>query len=92
MSFSGWVATVAGWYVTEIGRQPYIVQGLLRTAEVASSTPAPMIALTLAAYITVYLALIVAYVGVIAHMAGKPIDAPVRYASTQPQPTVEVRG
>lgn len=92
MSFSGWVATVAGWYVTEIGRQPYIVQGLLRTAEVASSTPAPMIALTLAAYVTVYLALIVAYVGVIAHMAGKPIDAPVRYASTQPQPTVEVRG
>ncbi|MFN3297650.1 cytochrome ubiquinol oxidase subunit I [Caldimonas sp.] len=84
MSFSGWVATVAGWYVTEIGRQPYIVQGLLRTSEVVSSTPAPMIALTLAAYVTVYLALIVAYVGVLAHMAGKPIDAPVRYASTRP--------
>ena len=91
MSFSGWVATVAGWYVTEIGRQPYIVQGLLRTAEVASTTPAPMIALTLAAYVTVYLALIVAYVGVIAHMAGKPIDAPVRYASTRLTQATEAR-
>lgn len=91
MSFSGWVATVAGWYVTEIGRQPYIVQGLLRTAEVASTTPAPMIAFTLAAYVTVYLALIVAYVGVIAHMAGKPIDAPVRYASTRPTQAAEAR-
>jgi cytochrome d ubiquinol oxidase subunit I len=91
MSFSGWVATVAGWYVTEIGRQPYIVQGLLRTAEVVSDTPAPMVALTLAAYVTVYLALIVAYVGVIAHMAGKPIDAPVRYASTRPTQALEAR-
>ena len=34
MTFSGWVATVAGWYVTEIGRQPFIVYGLLRTADV----------------------------------------------------------
>jgi cytochrome d ubiquinol oxidase subunit I len=91
MSFSGWVATVAGWYVTEIGRQPYIVQGLLRTAEVVSDTPAPMVAITLAAYVTVYLALIVAYVGVIAHMAGKPIDAPVRYASTRPTQAAEAR-
>ena len=36
MTFSGWVATVAGWYVTEIGRQPFIVYGLMRTADVAS--------------------------------------------------------
>jgi cytochrome bd ubiquinol oxidase subunit I len=76
MSFSGWVATVAGWYVTEIGRQPYMVHGLLRTAEVASSVPSPMIALTLALYVTVYLALIVAYVGVVKHMAEKPAAPP----------------
>ncbi|MCW5666945.1 MAG: cytochrome ubiquinol oxidase subunit I [Piscinibacter sp.] len=72
MTFSGWVATVAGWYVTEIGRQPFMVFGLLRTADVASSVPAPMIALTLALYVTVYLALIVAYVGVLKYMAEKP--------------------
>src|SRR5262245_34067751 len=34
MTFSGWLATLAGWYVTEIGRQPFIVYGLVRTAEV----------------------------------------------------------
>ena len=37
MTFSGWVATVAGWYVTEIGRQPFIVYGLVRTADVVSA-------------------------------------------------------
>ena len=72
MTFSGWVATVAGWYVTEIGRQPFIVFGLIRTAEVASNVAAPMIALTLALYVTVYLALVLAYVGVLKYMAEKP--------------------
>ncbi|MBE0550271.1 MAG: cytochrome ubiquinol oxidase subunit I [Rubrivivax sp.] len=74
MSFSGWLATVAGWVVTEIGRQPFIVFGLVRVDEVASNVPAPMIALTLALYVTVYLALIVAYVAVIKYMAEKPVD------------------
>ncbi|HET9976278.1 MAG TPA: cytochrome ubiquinol oxidase subunit I [Burkholderiaceae bacterium] len=77
MTFSGWVATVAGWYVTEIGRQPFVVFGLLRTADVASNVPAPMIALTLALYVTVYLALIAAYIGVLKYMTEKPIDAVV---------------
>jgi cytochrome bd ubiquinol oxidase subunit I len=72
MTFSGWIATVAGWYVTEIGRQPFIVHGLIRTADVASRVAAPMIALTLALYLTVYLALIVAYVAVLKYMADKP--------------------
>jgi cytochrome bd ubiquinol oxidase subunit I len=72
MTFSGWVATVAGWYVTEIGRQPFIVYGLLRTADVASSVPSPMIALTLTLYVTLYLALIVAYIAVLKYMAEKP--------------------
>jgi len=71
MTFAGWIATVAGWYVTEIGRQPFIVYGLLRTADVASKVAAPMIALTLALYVVVYLALIVAYVGVLKYMAEK---------------------
>ena len=62
MTFAGWVATVAGWYVTEIGRQPFIVYGLVRTADVASKVPSAMIAPTLALYVTLYLALIVAYV------------------------------
>ena len=74
LSFSGWVATLAGWTVTEIGRQPFVVHGLVRTADVASGVAAPMIALTLALYVAVYLALIVAYIGVIRYMAEKPLD------------------
>ena len=72
MTFSGWVATVAGWWVTEIGRQPFIVYGLLRTADVVADVPAAMVASTLAMYIVLYLALIVAYVSVIKYMADKP--------------------
>ena len=76
MSFSGWLATLAGWYVTEIGRQPYLVFGLLKTAEAASAVPSPMIAATLALYLTVYAALIVAFVAVVRHMAEKPDAEP----------------
>jgi cytochrome d ubiquinol oxidase subunit I len=82
MTFSGWVATLAGWYVTEIGRQPWLVTGILRTAEAVSATPAPapMIAASLAGYLSLYAALIVAYVAVLFHMArkaahGKPAQA-----------------
>lgn len=83
MTFSGWVATLAGWYVTEIGRQPFVVFGLLRTADVASAVPAPMIALTLAMYIAMYLALIVAYITVLAYMAQKGEPAPDDAAALQ---------
>lgn len=71
MAFSGWVATLAGWYVTEVGRQPWIVQGLLRVADIASAVPAPQIGFTLALYLTVYALLLIAYVSVIKHMAEK---------------------
>jgi cytochrome d ubiquinol oxidase subunit I len=73
MTFAGWLATVAGWFVTEIGRQPFIVYGLIRTADVASKTATSgMIGVTLALYIALYLALIVAYVTVLKYMAEKP--------------------
>jgi cytochrome d ubiquinol oxidase subunit I len=69
MTFAGWVATIAGWYVTEIGRQPFIVAGLIRTSDVASRVPSSSIALTLAIYVAVYLALLLAYVGVLKYMS-----------------------
>jgi cytochrome d ubiquinol oxidase subunit I len=69
MAFSGWVATLAGWYVTEIGRQPYVVYGFLRTADVVTTTPASHVAVTLVGYLVVYSALIVAYVAVLKYMA-----------------------
>ncbi|MCW5654495.1 cytochrome ubiquinol oxidase subunit I [Hydrogenophaga sp.] len=73
MTFSGWLATLAGWYVTEIGRQPFIVYGLLRTSEVATQIAPPMIALTLTAYLVVYGLLLITYVGVLKYMAEHPV-------------------
>jgi cytochrome d ubiquinol oxidase subunit I len=72
MTFSGWVATLAGWYVTEIGRQPWLVQGLLKTADAVSPIPAANLTITLAVYLTLYAALIVAYVSTVFHLARKP--------------------
>ncbi|MGZ8260297.1 MAG: cytochrome ubiquinol oxidase subunit I, partial [Caldimonas sp.] len=74
MTFAGWLATVCGWFVTEIGRQPYLVFGLLRTADLASTVSAPLIAVTLALYVTLYVALVIAYVAVLKYMAEKSED------------------
>ena len=78
MTFAGWVALVAGWYVTEVGRQPWLVYGILTTAQAASTVPAGDIALTLAGYLTLYVALLLAYVSVVFHLAkkaGHPTEA-----------------
>ncbi|RCS59428.1 cytochrome ubiquinol oxidase subunit I [Parvibium lacunae] len=75
MTFSGWVATLAGWYVTEIGRQPYLVYGLLRTAEAASTVSQGNIALSLVLYLTLYAVLIVAYIKAVFYLAKKAIPA-----------------
>jgi cytochrome d ubiquinol oxidase subunit I len=70
MTFAGWVATLAGWYVTEIGRQPYLVYGVLTTAEATNPAPVP-VGLSLALYLCLYAVLIAAYIGVLFYMAGK---------------------
>ncbi|MFO6421338.1 cytochrome ubiquinol oxidase subunit I [Hylemonella sp. W303a] len=69
MTFSGWVATLAGWYVTEIGRQPWIVYGLVRTADVVADHATGMVVTTLVAYLVVYALLLLAYIGVLKYMA-----------------------
>jgi len=71
MSFSGWLATLAGWYVTEIGRQPWLVTGLLTTKDALGPVPAGMVASTLAMYLIVYALLLAAYVAVIFQLARK---------------------
>jgi len=55
MTLSGFVAILAGWYVTEIGRQPYTVYGLLRTAESNSAISGAAVAFSLAVFALVYL-------------------------------------
>ena len=71
MTFSGWVATLAGWYVTEIGRQPWLVDGVLTTEQAVSDVAAPVIAGSLTLYLAVYVVLIAAYFGAIVHLARK---------------------
>jgi cytochrome d ubiquinol oxidase subunit I len=51
----GFVAVLAGWFVTEVGRQPYTVSGLLRTADSASPIGAPGVAGSLLGFFVVYL-------------------------------------
>jgi cytochrome d ubiquinol oxidase subunit I len=71
MAFSGWVATLAGWYTTEIGRQPWLVQGVLTTEAAVADVPAPMVASTLIFYLAIYAALLAAYIGVLFYLARK---------------------
>ncbi|WP_298974196.1 cytochrome ubiquinol oxidase subunit I [uncultured Roseobacter sp.] len=71
MSFSGWIATLAGWYTTEIGRQPWLVQGVLSTKDAVSDVPAGMVLGTLIGYLVIYAALIIAYIAVITYLARK---------------------
>ncbi|RYG14176.1 MAG: cytochrome ubiquinol oxidase subunit I [Burkholderiales bacterium] len=88
MTFSGWLATLAGWYVTEIGRQPWIVYGLLKTADVVATHPPKMVLGTLIAYLSLYALLLASYIGVLKYMAEHPEkpapEAPAPIATTAP--------
>jgi cytochrome bd ubiquinol oxidase subunit I len=92
MTFSGWIATLAGWYTTEIGRQPWLVDGVLMTRDAVADVPAPMVLGTLIAYLAVYGALTIAYIGVLTYLArrqakGDPVptfEAPASPAATVP--------
>ena len=78
MTFSGWVATLAGWYTTEIGRQPWLVQGVLTTEAAVGDVAPSLVASSLLAYLAVYGFLLLAYIGALMHLArtggkGKPV-------------------
>jgi cytochrome d ubiquinol oxidase subunit I len=83
MTFAGWIATLSGWYVTEIGRQPWLVTGVLTTKQAASTVPAPMIASTLVGYLLVYAALLTAYIATVFYLARKSA-APADHAPGEP--------
>jgi len=71
MTFSGWVATVAGWYVSEIGRQPWLVQGVLKTADAVGPVAAGPIMTSLTAYLLLYVGLLGAYISVLFYLASQ---------------------
>tara|TARA_R110002049_G_scaffold175296_4_gene342593 strand:+ start:1936 stop:3297 length:1362 start_codon:yes stop_codon:yes gene_type:complete len=84
MTFSGWVATLAGWYVTEIGRQPWIVYGLLRTADVVADHASATLSGTLFGYIGLYVFLLISYIQALRYLASKPAQSLSLLPTTQP--------
>jgi cytochrome bd ubiquinol oxidase subunit I len=84
MAFSGWVAVLAGWYTTEIGRQPWLVTGVLKTVDALGPVPGSHVALTLAVYLVLYAVLIAAYVGALVYLSRKA----ARDGDSSPLPAV----
>lgn len=72
MGPSGLVAVIAGWVTTEVGRQPYVIQGLLRTADAAAPVEAPAVAASLAVFAIVYFIVFGAGVFYVLRLMGKP--------------------
>src|SRR5579871_4912579 len=61
MTPSGVIATLAGWYVAETGRQPWVIYGILRTADAVSPVPSQALLSTLIAFVCVYAVFITAF-------------------------------
>jgi cytochrome d ubiquinol oxidase subunit I len=98
MGPSGFAAVLAGWITTEVGRQPYVIYGVLRTADAASPLDAPAVAASLLAFVVVYFTVFGIGVWYILKLMGKAphagesgikgeIDGPIRTAGITPGPT-----
>jgi cytochrome d ubiquinol oxidase subunit I len=72
MGPAGFVAVIAGWVTTEVGRQPYTVYGLLRTAQSVSPLQAPAVATSLLAFIAVYFIVFGAGILYVLHLMASP--------------------
>jgi cytochrome bd ubiquinol oxidase subunit I len=82
MTFSGWVALIAGWYTTEIGRQPWLVTGVLKSVEAVSDTPPTTVLASLIIYLVLYGFLITAYISVLFYLARKKTDTYIAKTSS----------
>ncbi|MFC4173235.1 cytochrome ubiquinol oxidase subunit I [Microvirga sp. GCM10011540] len=99
MGPAGFVAVIAGWVTTEVGRQPFTVYGLLKTAQSASPLEAPAVAASLLTFIVVYFIVFGAGTGYILKLMGKAphrgetgpevgSDHTIRTAGITPAPAV----
>jgi cytochrome d ubiquinol oxidase subunit I len=98
MAPSGFAAVLAGWITTEVGRQPWVIYGVLRTADAASPLDAPAVAASLLAFVIVYFTVFGIGVWYILRLMGKaPVTGepgakrgdhgPIRTAGITPGPT-----
>jgi cytochrome d ubiquinol oxidase subunit I len=98
----GFVALIAGWITTEVGRQPYTVYGLLRTSDSASPIAAEAVASSLAAFVIVYTAVFATGIFFMLrlmhtppaeHEPEVPAEAPLRSTGLMPGPMLgDVQG
>jgi cytochrome d ubiquinol oxidase subunit I len=97
MGPSGFAAVLAGWITTEVGRQPWTVYGLLRTADSVSPIDAAAVGASLIAFIVVYFALFGSGTFYILRLMNKaperyepdlPKDEPIRAGGIMPAPVL----
>ena len=91
MSFSGWIATLAGWYVTEIGRQPWLVTGILTVKEAATDIAPGNVALSLSLYLLLYVVVMTAYLHTLFTMAKRAIEIEEITDDERVKPVVKVQ-
>lgn len=103
MGPAGFIAVLAGWVTTEVGRQPFTVYGLLRTAHSAAPLAAPAVAASLLAFVAVYFTVFTAGAGYILVLMRKPpatdepglesaADHPIRTAGIMPGLAIDPAG
>lgn len=102
MAPAGFVAVIAGWITTEVGRQPFTVHGLLTTAESASPLDAPAVGASLLAFIVVYFIVFGFGTWYILRLMAKGVQArepavdgdegPIRTAGITPGPAERIAG
>ncbi|MBU3031771.1 cytochrome ubiquinol oxidase subunit I [Paracoccus marinaquae] len=95
MTPSGLIAVLAGWFTTEVGRQPYTIYGYLRTSDSAAPLDAAAVGASLVAFVIVYFAVFGAGTYYILRLMGRPpmqsepsvaeeMDSPIRTAGITP--------
>ena len=100
MGPTGFIAVIAGWVTTEVGRQPWVIYGLMRTAEARSPVAAPAVATSLLAFVIVYFIVFGIGTWYILKLMAKPphvgepgpAEAPIRTAGITAAPSMDRRG
>jgi len=103
MAPMGFVAIIAGWVTTEVGRQPWVIYGLLRTSHAMSPLAAPAVASSLLAFVLIYFAVFGVGIWYILRLMSKPPHpheeapqrterAPIRSAGITPGPAQDPDG
>jgi cytochrome bd ubiquinol oxidase subunit I len=96
MGPAGFVAVICGWVTTEVGRQPWVIYGLLRTEDAVSPIAAPAVTGSLIAFVIVYLAVFAAGTLYLLRLMarapdageGPPAQGPIRSAGITPAASV----